>query len=111
MANLCLDAGVSRASYYRSSVAGAIKDVLASCRVVRPEIDQLRAQVKELKKAEAKLRREHAAEVRDLKATVATYANQIQALALRNAELEVANARLRDAAGPAGAVIPLRERR
>jgi hypothetical protein len=34
------------------------------------------------------LRSEHATEVRELKGTVATYANQIQALTLRNAELE-----------------------
>ncbi|MDX3026178.1 hypothetical protein [Streptomyces acidiscabies] len=47
-----------------------------------------------LKKAERELRSEHAAEVRELKGTVATYANQIQILALRNAELETQNTRL-----------------
>lgn len=107
VANLCLEAGISRASYYRSPVAGTIKDLLASDRVARPEIDQLRVQVKELKKAEAKLRREHAAEIRELNATIAVYANQIQALALRNAELEAANAAPRDQPGPSGTVIPL----
>ncbi|MGJ5751544.1 hypothetical protein FB563_4113 [Streptomyces puniciscabiei] len=47
-----------------------------------------------LKKAERELRSEHAAEIRELKGTVATYADQIQVLALRNAELETQNARL-----------------
>lgn len=92
VANLCLEAGISRASYYRSPVAGVVKDPLASGAVVRPEIDQLRTQVKELRKTDANLRRDNSAEVRELKATVATYANQIQALALRNAELEAENA-------------------
>lgn len=106
--NLCLEAEISRASYYRSPVAGAVKDILASGQLVRPEVDQLRERVKELRRADAMLRREHAAEIRDLKATVATYANQIQALTLRNAELEATNARLRDAPGTTGEIIPLR---
>ncbi|MGW0828403.1 hypothetical protein, partial [Streptomyces sp. NPDC002845] len=39
-------------------------------------------------------RREHAAETRELKDTLATYANQIQVLTLRNAELEAQNTSL-----------------
>ncbi|WP_367140967.1 MULTISPECIES: hypothetical protein [Streptomyces] len=47
-----------------------------------------------LKKAERQRCSEHAAEVRELKDTAATYANRIQVLTLRNTELETQNARL-----------------
>ncbi|MEU6201393.1 hypothetical protein [Streptomyces sp. NPDC047061] len=92
--NLCTEAGVSRASYYRSPVAQAVREILEAPQTRRPEPEELRAEVSRLKKAERELRSEHAAEVRELKGTVATYANQIQVLALRNAELETQNARL-----------------
>ncbi|MEU9996105.1 hypothetical protein [Streptomyces sp. NPDC050848] len=86
--NICAEAGVSRASYYRSPVAGVIKDVLSSPDARRPAMDELRQEMVLLKQSEAHLRREKAAEIRELRATVAAYANQIQVLALRNAELE-----------------------
>ncbi|MGC5343416.1 hypothetical protein [Streptomyces sp. DT171] len=92
--NLCTEAGVSRASYYRSPVAEAVKEILEAPRTRRSEPEELRAEVSRLNKAERELRSEHAAEVRELKDTVATYANQIQVLALRNAELETPNAPL-----------------
>ncbi|MFF3354107.1 hypothetical protein ACFYWN_15895 [Streptomyces sp. NPDC002917] len=92
--NLCTEAGVSRASYYRSPVAKEVKEILEAPQTRRPEPEELRADVSRLKRAERELRSEHAGEVRELKDTVATYANQIQALALRNAELETHNARL-----------------
>ncbi|MET7519239.1 MULTISPECIES: hypothetical protein [Streptomyces] len=92
--NVCTEAGVSRASYYRSPVAQAVKEILEAPQTRRPEPEELRAEVSRLKKAERELRSEHAAEVRELKDTVATYANQIQVLTLRNAELETQNARL-----------------
>ncbi|WP_049572485.1 hypothetical protein [Streptomyces sp. SBT349] len=47
-----------------------------------------------LKKAERMLRSRHAAETRELEDTLTTYANQIQVLALRNAEWEAETARL-----------------
>jgi hypothetical protein len=92
--NLCTEAGVSRASYYRSPVAQAVKEILEAPQTRRPEPEELRAEVSRLKKAERELRSEHAAEIRELKDSLATYANQIQVLALRNAELETQNARL-----------------
>ncbi|MER7793311.1 hypothetical protein [Streptomyces sp. NPDC097640] len=92
--NLCTEAGVSRASCYRSPVAQAVKEILEAPQTRRPEPEELRAEVSRLKKAERKLRSGHAAEIRELKDTVATYANQIQVLALRNAELETRTARL-----------------
>ncbi|MFD6331663.1 hypothetical protein ACFWGI_19100 [Streptomyces niveus] len=75
-------------------MAQAVKEILEAPQTRRPEPEELRAEVSRLKKAERELRSEHAAEVRELKGTVATYANQIQFLTLRNAELETQNARL-----------------
>ncbi|MFD8227447.1 hypothetical protein ACFV16_25100 [Streptomyces massasporeus] len=43
------------------------------------------------------LRAQHAAEQREARAIIAVYTNHIQALSLRNAELEAENAALRDA--------------
>lgn len=93
--NICAEAGVSRASYYRSPVAKAVKEILGSPAARRPETDELRQEIARLKQSEAQVRREKAAEVRELRATVAAYANQIQILALRNAELEADARRLR----------------
>ena len=92
--NICAEAGVSRASYYRSPVAKAIKEILSSPAATRPETDELRQEIARLKQSEAQLRREKAADIRELRATVAAYANQIQVLALRNAELEADTQRL-----------------
>lgn len=89
--NLCVEAGVSRASYYRSPVAAVVKEILAAPQTRRPEAQELRTEITQLKKQQQDLRRRHAAEVRELKDTVTIYANQIQALALRNAELEKQN--------------------
>ncbi|GHE10932.1 hypothetical protein [Streptomyces alanosinicus] len=91
---MCAEAEVSRASYYRSPVAQAVKEILEAPQTRRPELEELRAEVSRLKKAERELRREHASEVRELKDTLALYANQIQVLTLRNAELGTQNARL-----------------
>jgi len=99
--NIAAEAGVGRASYYRSPVAAAIKEILAAAEVERPEIDQLKAEVTRLKQEDRKLRAEKAAEIRELKDTVSTYANQIQALALRNHELEEDARRLRSQLGDA----------
>jgi hypothetical protein len=84
---ICAEAGVSRASYYRSPVAAVIKQILDAPQTRRPEPDELREEVTRLKKTERELRSAHIAEVRELRATIAVYANQIQALALANAEL------------------------
>jgi FtsZ-binding cell division protein ZapB len=88
VANICTEAGVSRASYYRSPVAEAVKQVLNTPTVQRPEVEELRAEVTRLKAAERALRQEKAAEIRELTDTVNTYANRIQVLALHNAELQ-----------------------
>ncbi|MEU5715492.1 hypothetical protein AB0G71_06820 [Streptomyces sp. NPDC020403] len=92
--NICAEAGVSRASYYRSPVAAVIKGILDSLEARRPESDELRQEITRLKQSERELRKEKAGEIRELRATVAAYANQIQALALRNVELEADTRRL-----------------
>lgn len=86
--NICAEAGVSRASYYRSPVAAVIKGILGCPEARRPESDELRREITRLKQSERELRKEKADEIRELRATVAAYANQIQVLALRNAELK-----------------------
>ncbi|MFH9425050.1 hypothetical protein [Streptomyces sp. NPDC017529] len=109
--NVCTEAGVSRASYYRSPVAQAVKEILEAPQTRRPEPQELRAEVSRLKKAERELRSAHSGEVRELKDTLATYANQIQVLTLRTVELEEDNARLIAQLRQAGGnVTPLSER-
>ncbi|MEU7457531.1 hypothetical protein [Streptosporangium roseum] len=93
--NICVEAGVSRASYYRSPVAAVVKELLAAPMVARPEVEELRAENFRLKKADRELRSEKAADIRELTDTVNTYANHIQVLTLRNVELEEENRLLR----------------
>jgi len=93
--NICTEAGVSRASYYRSPVAEAVKEILKEPQARRPVLDELCDEVRKLRQAERKLRSEHAAEVRELRATAAAYANQIQVLALANEQLREDNTSLR----------------
>lgn len=87
--NICTEAGISRASFYRSPLAGRIRADLADpASTRRPETGQLRVKVRDLTAADKQLRSKHAAEIRDLRATVRTYANQIQILTLRISQLE-----------------------
>ncbi|MFG2210493.1 hypothetical protein [Streptomyces sp. NPDC048638] len=58
--NVCAEAGVSRATYYRSPVAQAVKEILDAPQIRRPEPEELRAEVSRLKRAERELRRDHA---------------------------------------------------
>ena len=95
VSNICAEAGVSRASYYRSPHAAEIKQVLGAPQTKRPEAENLREEVKRLKSTEHRLRSDHATETRQLRDTLKTYANQIQALALHGAQLENENQRLR----------------
>lgn len=95
ISNICLEAGISRASFYRSPLAAAIRRDLADPGTAkRPEAEQLRAKISELTAADKQLRSTHATEIRDLRATVRTYANQIQILALRVSQLQDDNKRL-----------------
>jgi hypothetical protein len=95
ISNICLEAGISRASFYRSPLAATIRRNLADPGAAkRPETEQLRAKVHELTAADKQLRTKHATEIRDLRATVRAYANQVQILALRAGQLEDDNKRL-----------------
>ncbi|MEV7108733.1 hypothetical protein [Streptomyces atroolivaceus] len=93
--NIAAEAGTSRASYYRSPVAAAIKEILAAPTTERPEIDELRTETAQLRKELRKLRRQKAEETSELRQMVATYANHIQVLTLKNKELEGETAALR----------------
>jgi hypothetical protein len=72
----------------REAANNAIKEVLAAPEVKRPETKELKAEVIRLRKELRELRKGKAAEIRELKDMVVTYANQIQSLALRNTDLD-----------------------
>jgi hypothetical protein len=92
---ICLEAGVSRASYYRSPVAAMVKEVMAAPTLEWPEAETLKAEIVRLKRDDRELRSAKAQEIRELAETKNTYANHIQVLTLRNAQLEEENQRLR----------------
>jgi len=94
ISGLCAEAGVSRASFYRSPQAEQIKKLISDPASPRPELEELRAEVKQLKNTEKTLRGQYAGQVRELREQVKTYANQIQVLALRLAQLDDDNRRL-----------------
>ena len=70
--------------------------MLEAPRAQRPEVEELRERVKQLTRTERQLRAEHATEIRDLRDTIKSYANQVQVLALRAAQLEDDDQRLRN---------------
>ncbi|MGW5285202.1 hypothetical protein ACWERI_38195 [Streptomyces collinus] len=96
VSTLCTEAGISRATYYRSPLAKIITGLLRTPDAPRPQTNTLAADIVRLKKADRALRTQHAAEQREARATITAYANHIQALTLRNAELEAENAALRE---------------
>jgi chromosome segregation ATPase len=92
--NLCTEAGISRASFYRSPLAEQIKKLINDPASPRPELEDLRQQVKDLKNADKALRSQHASQIRELREQVTTYANQIQVLALHISRFQDDNDRL-----------------
>lgn len=93
--NVCLEAAVSRASFYRCACATDIRRALSAPRTTpQPDAGETRTRTRALQSAETTLRALHATEVRELRATVVTYANQIQLLALRAEQLDADNQRL-----------------
>ncbi|MFH9612905.1 hypothetical protein ACH4MM_03895 [Streptomyces pratensis] len=108
--NIAAEAGISRASYYRSSVAAAIKEILAAPATKLPETDELKAEAARLRKELRNLRHQKAEEISELRQTVFTYANRIQILTLRNTELEGESTALRGQIGEAtgGKIRPIR---
>lgn len=95
VSGICTEAGISRASFYRSPLATRIRaDLTDPDSTRRPEAEQLRVKIRELTVADKELRSKHAAEIRNLRATVRTYANQVQILTLRISQLEDDNKQL-----------------
>lgn len=93
---LCTEAVISRATYYRSPLAKTVTALLQAQDAPRPQTDTLTNEITHLKRADRALRSQHAAEQGETRATLAAYANHIQTLSLRNAELESDNAALRE---------------
>ncbi|MFC9916503.1 hypothetical protein [Streptomyces sp. NPDC127197] len=87
-----------------SPLAKIITGLLRTPDAPRPQTDTLTADIARLKKADRTLRSQHAAEQREARPTIAAYANHIQTLSLRNAELETENATLREALHHGGSV-------
>lgn len=104
VSTLCTEAGISRATYYRSPLAKIITGLLRTPDAPRPQTDTLTADIARLKKEDRTLRSRHAAEQREARATIAAYANHIQVLSLRNGELEAENATPREALSQGGTV-------
>ena len=90
ISSLCREASVGRDSYYRSSQQ--FKDTVAAAferrEAQQPELVALREEVTALKREKKQTAQDNAHIVRGLEDTVRIYANQIQVLTLRNAELE-----------------------
>jgi hypothetical protein len=69
VSTLCTEAGISRATYYRSPLAKSITRLLRTPDAPRPQTDTLTADIARLKKADRTLRSQHAAEHREARAT------------------------------------------
>jgi hypothetical protein len=67
VSTLCTEAGISRATYYRSPLAKIITGLLRTPDAPRPQTDTLTADIARLKKADRTLRLQHAAEQREAK--------------------------------------------
>ncbi|MFB7669383.1 hypothetical protein ACFC1R_36655 [Kitasatospora sp. NPDC056138] len=93
--NLCLEAGVGRDSYYRSTIKDRFAECRANAHAQQPEAARLRDELRELTAARKADRREHARAQAALEELVRTYANQIQVLTLLGDELARENERLR----------------
>jgi len=96
VANLCLEAGVGRDSFYRSpTIRARFTESRANHEAHEPELIRLREQLKTQQSAARTAARCHAENIRALQQTTTSYANQIQTLALHAAELAQENERLR----------------
>lgn len=92
---ICTAAGVSRASFYRSVHADAIRRSLAGLQpAAGPTSERAGTQLAKPGRTAPAPCSQHSREIRQLNETVAAYANQIQLLALRVSQLEEDNLRL-----------------
>ena len=91
--NLCAEAQVPRASFYRSARAAEFQQILNNPSQ-QPQAEQLRRQASQLKAADKEQRSQHAADLREAREQVKIYANHIQVLTLRLAQLADEHAQL-----------------
>lgn len=106
-------AGVGRDSYYRSpqELKDTVATAFTSSLARQPELIALREELRTLKHERQHNARSHAAAIRELESTIRIYANQIQVLAVRNAELEEQRRQLRNQLdGPDTGLIALSSR-
>ena len=83
--NLFAEAQVPRASFYRSARDDEFQQILNDPRQ-QPQAEQLHRQASQRKAADKKQRGQNAADLRDAREQVKTYANHIQVLTLRLAQ-------------------------
>jgi hypothetical protein len=96
--NLCLEAGLGRDSFYRSS--NTFRQRFTEARTNResqePELVSLREKIRLLKRTTKDSNHDSAKRTRELEDTIRVYANHIQALTLRNRHLEEEIQRLQE---------------
>lgn len=90
ISSLCREAGLGRDSFYRSpqQFRDTVAAAFANREAQQPELLALREEIAELKRQRKQTAREHSRTAAELEETIRVYANQIQALTLRNADLE-----------------------
>lgn len=96
--NLCLEAGLGRDSFYRSSntFRQRFTEAKANRESQEPELVSLRKKVRVLRRTTEDSHRDAAKRTREMEDTIRVYANHIQALTLRNQHLKQENRRLQE---------------
>jgi hypothetical protein len=96
--NLCLEAGLGRDSFYRSSntFRQRFTDAKTNRESQEPELVSLREKIRVLKRTTKDANHDTAKRTRELEDTIRIYANHIQALTLRNHHLEAEIQRLQE---------------
>lgn len=96
--NLCLEAGLGRDSFYRSSntLRQRFTDARTNRESQEPELVSLREKIRLLKRTTKDASHDAAQRTRELEDTIRVYANHIQALTLRNHQLEAEIQRLQE---------------
>ncbi len=85
--NLAREAGVSRATAYRSPVLGEFRDAIANHDADQPSVTPLRNQIRELNAELAETRRRHAQETGELRADRNQLLQLVQVLTLERDNL------------------------
>jgi|HubBroStandDraft_3_1064219.scaffolds.fasta_scaffold286248_1 hypothetical protein len=91
--NLCAEAQVPRASFYRSARAAEFQQLLNDPGQ-QPQAEQQRRQASQRKAADKEERSQNAADLREAREQVKIYANHIQVLTLRLTQLAEEHAQL-----------------